>query len=128
MLRDHKIRVAGILDNNEHKQGQAYRGIPIVSPLILAGGDTRQTVVCIVSRAYAAMADQLRSLGFQGRVEKLVDYNPFAEYDLSPRIIERRMEQARRGKELLKGLRDRWPGHTLILCPFDALGDVYHTM
>lgn len=128
LFQEHGYRVAGILDNNEHKQGQAYRGVPIVSPLVLAGGDTRRTVVCIVSRAYASMAEQLHHLEFQGGIEKLVDYNPFAEYDLSSGTIERRIAKIQEGQEVLRGIREKWPGSYLIVCPFDALGDVYHTM
>lgn len=128
LLIDSGIIPAAILDNSAAKQGKQYRGIEIQPPQAIMSQQAGTTVVCIAARAYAAMADQLRRLGYRGPVRKLVDYNSFAEYSLSPDVVTRKLRRVERGIVQLKRLREKHPGRFQILCPFSALGDVYFTM
>lgn len=84
--------------------------------------------MCIAARAYASMATQLKRMGYDGRVVKLVDYNTYAEYSLAPETLVRRRQRVERGRESLFKLKEKYPGHFLILCPFCALGDIYFMM
>ena len=52
-------RVSAILDNNPQKQGNHYKGIPIIGPQKILDRDMKHMIICIVSRAYEAMARQL---------------------------------------------------------------------
>ena len=128
LLLSEGYRVQAILDNSGSKQELLYRGIPVTAPGNLdwmALGD--RAVVLIVTRFYEAMSRQLRELGFTGRIEKLVDYNTYAEYSLSDESIARKKIRLERGKLVLEHLRDRYAGCFRIFCPFPALGDVYFT-
>lgn len=119
---------AAILDNNSSKHGNTYRGIMIESPLKIMDDDPEQTIVCIVARAYAAMAKQLKKLGYKGQIRKLVDYNSYAEYSLSDETIARMKARERRGQGVLDELGRKYPGCFQVLCPFSALGDIYLMM
>ncbi|MCI8813988.1 MAG: hypothetical protein HFH61_01810 [Lachnospiraceae bacterium] len=117
--------ITAILDNNTAKHENKYRGIAIQPPQIIASEVAEQTVVCIVARAYAAMFDQLRRLGYTGEVYKLVDYNSFAEYSLSKGTLIRKKERVERGIIRLHALEEKYSNFLKLLCPFSALGDIY---
>lgn len=119
---------AAILDNNKAKYGNAYRGIPIVPPEDILEGRQEDTLICIVARAYAAMADQLKRLGYRGRIRKLLEYNSYADYSLSHETIVKMSARVERGKRILAAVTEKYPGHYKILCPFQALGDIYFMM
>ncbi len=120
--------VSAVLDNNPQKQGSHYKGIPIIGPAEILGRDMERMLICVVSRAYAAMARQLYEMGYSGSLEKLVEYNTFAEYSLSPETISRKKERVRRGVETLARIRGKYQGYFYLICPFSALGDVYYAM
>lgn len=120
--------VTAILDNNRDKEGRTYREISIQNPSAIMTEKPGRTLVCIVARAYAAMAAQLKRMGYDGRVVKLVDYNTYAEYSLTPETITRRRQRVERGRKSLSGLRGKYPEHFFFLCPFCALGDIYLMM
>ncbi len=128
VLLDRGTVVAAILDNNPSKQGRSCRGIRITTPyeILAAGGNA--SVVCIAARAYASMAEQLRELGYDGPIYKMVEYNSFAEYSLSDETLIRMKERVERGRETLEALKQSHPGRFRLLCPFSALGDVYYVM
>mgnify|MGYP002509628593 CR=1 FL=1 len=128
LLLSEGFAVTAILDNNPNKEGKTYRDIVIRKPEAIMKERQGQTLVCIAARAYAAMAAQLTRMGYTGRVVKLVDYNTYAEYSLTPETIVRRRQRAERGREGLLRLRGKYPGHFLFLCPFCALGDIYIMM
>ena len=73
LLQSKGFTIIAILDNNSEKQGKVYQGIPIQAPQIVLNSPPEETVVCIVARAYASMADQLKRIGFKGKVRKLCD-------------------------------------------------------
>lgn len=127
-LLKHEVSIQAILDNNASKHGTYYKTIPIVSPSKLMEKDTSHVVVFIVARAYASMVKQLRQFGFTGEVEKLVDYNSYAEYSLSPKTIHAKYKRMLRGATHLEQLKQEYKTHFFIFCPFSALGDVYYMM
>ena len=128
MVKENGYAIAGILDNNPAKQGTCLEGVPVIPPQDLCRNATESVMVFITSRAYAAMLLQLKELGFRGRVVKLVEYDTFAEYDLSPDVIDRKLEREHRGNITLARLNKEAGGNFIIICPFKAVGDVYYAM
>lgn len=120
--------VKAILDNNPFKHRMSYKSVRIEPPDVILQEDMPRTTICIAARACASMERQLRQMGYSGSVEKLVDYNSYAEYSCSEETIQRKQERVGRGIRLLKEQRVRYPGCYRIYCPFSALGDVYYTM
>lgn len=127
-LLEYGFSVTAILDNNQAKHGSFYRDIAVRPPKAVMEQPDGEALVCIAARAYAAMADQLKRMGYQGTVRKLVDYNSYAEYSLSPDTIIRKQKRAERGIRLLEQMEAKHPGCFKILCPFAALGDIYFVM
>lgn len=117
-----------ILDNNEEKHGNLYRSIEIVSPTKILDEESKQCIVCIVARAYASMADQLKRLGYKGAIRKLVDYNSYAEYSLSNETIFRMRIRLERGLRRLATIKEKYADYFRLFCPFSALGDIYLMM
>lgn len=128
LLRQRGMSVMAILDNNVEKHGRICKGVQIVLPHSKIWSQCTNAVVCIVARAYHTMKMQLRDLGFQGEIYRLVDYNSYAEYSLSENTIIRKKERLNRGILQLNHIEEKYPGHFLILCPFSALGDIFFTM
>lgn len=96
--------IAAVLDNNIFKHGKVYQGIPIVSPSSILSEDSEEAVVCIATRFYEAMHSQLRKLGFTGEIQKMVDYNTYAEYSLSDETIGKKMERVEKGMQMVEEL------------------------
>jgi hypothetical protein len=71
------------------------------------------------------MLNQLRELGYEGPVFKIIDYNSYADYSLSDETIERMAYRERHGNALLIELSEKYPGYFKVFCPFNALGDIY---
>lgn len=128
LLLKFNYKIEAILDNSKPKQGSSYREIQIVLPEAVLEEETDKVIVCIVARAYEAMRTQLRKSGYKGRIEKLVDYNTYAEYSLSHDTIERKCKRIEKGMELLHTLQIQYKDCFTILCPFAALGDIYFVM
>ena len=128
LLLERDFPVTAILDNNIAKHGKDYRNIAIIPPQDILHEKPEDTVVCIAARAYAAMKDQLRRIGYRGQIYKLVDYNSYAEYSLSEDTIAEKKRRVERGIALLQGLGEKYPGYFRILCPFSALGDIFIMM
>jgi hypothetical protein len=127
-LAGHGIRLSAIFDNNAAKIGQSYHGTCIVSPEQIKAYANDETIVLIANRYYDRMAEQLRRLGYTGQIVKVVDYNSFSEFSLSPETIERKLDRVHRGMKTLQEIRLRYPKQHLVVCPFNALGDVYWAM
>ncbi len=117
-----------ILDNNIAKHGSSYESVPIVPPQTVMSDNSKQSVVCIASRAYAAMVKQLSDIGYKGDIEKVVEYNTFSEYSLSRNVVDKKYKRVKRGIALLESIKREYKNSFLILCPFNALGDVYYAM
>lgn len=122
------IDIQAILDNNERKHGNDYRDIVIVPPQEILSEASGQSLVCIAARAYEAMAQQLRTLGYAGKIYKMVEYDSFAEYSLSEETMKRKRERLERGLERHNKLSGKYSGYMKILCPFEALGDICFAM
>lgn len=129
LLMEKEIIPIAVLDNNLAKQGTYCQGIPVISPQdLINSGRKCEKIVFIVSRACEAMTAQLRDLGFQGRIEKLVEYNSFSEYSLSEETRKRKRERLERGLHYRQAVIDKYPGMFRLICPFNALGDVCFAM
>lgn len=128
LIMERGFSVRAILDNNTAKHTVQYRGIPVVPPRIILDEPLGHTIVCVVSRAYASMREQLQRMGYQGEISKLADYNSYAEYSLSEDTIKRKQERVRRGIRIKQRLEQKYPYYFKVLCPFPALGDVCFTM
>lgn len=128
LLHQRGMPVMAILDNNVEKHERICKGVRIVLPHSKIWSQYTNAVVCIVARAYHIMKMQLRDLGFQGEIYRLVDYNSYAEYSLSENTIIKKKERLDRGILQLNHIREKYPGYFLILCPFSALGDIFLAM
>lgn len=128
LLLSYGIMPVAILDNNKIKYKTFYKDIPVQKPDVIIKEKPEKAVVLIVTRFYESMYAQLRKLGFAGEVRKLVDYNTYAEYSLSIDTILRKKERLFQGERILAGLKEKYPGHFLVFCPFQALGDIYFCM
>jgi hypothetical protein len=123
-LSEFSVNVTAILDNNKTKVGNLCKGIPIILPkYINANG-----IVLIANRFYEQMAQQLCKIGCDGRIVKVLEYNSFAEYSVSQETIKRKTERMLRGKNALEKIRAKHQKEHLIVCPHNALGDVYWVM
>lgn len=120
------ITPKAILDNNPNKYELNYKAIPVCNPETMRGRDN--ALVLIVSRFFEQMSSQLRSIGFNGNIEKLVDYNTYSEYSLSPDTLIRKSERVKRGIERLNAIKKDFVDCFIVFCPFPALGDVYLCM
>lgn len=123
-----EVQIKGILDNSQQKQGLEYKKIPVVKPDIILEDNNANTVVFIVTRFYEAMNSQLRDLGFVGKVIKLVDYNTYAEYSLDEEVIARKTKRLEEGIKILERVKLYYKDCFVLLCPFNALGDIYFAM
>ncbi|MCL1966576.1 MAG: hypothetical protein FWF67_01695 [Fibromonadales bacterium] len=123
-LSELSVNVTAILDNNKTKIGNSCKGVPIILPqYINANG-----IVLIANRFYEQMAQQLREIGCEGRIVKVLEYNSYAEYSLSQETIKRKIGRMLRGKNTLEKIRAKHPKEHLVVCPHNALGDVYWAM
>lgn len=120
--------ISAILDNSIEKQGREFRGIKIQSPMVIQAEKANEAIVLIASRFYEEMKAQLRMLGFQGKVVKLLEYNTYAEYSLTEDVISRKAARVENGVKIISGIEHKHPGCFRIFCPLAALGDVYFCM
>ena len=123
-LLAHNIKPAAIFDNSISKQGLSYREIPIIPPKNIQ----KNSIVLIATRFFAEMSAQLRQLGFNGEIIQVVEYNSFVEFSLSDETLERKTARMQRGAKILKQIRAQYPPQHLVICPNNALGDVYWAM
>lgn len=129
LLETRNLHVSAILDNSRDKLGKVYKGAKVIRPEDISKwvveSEHSDSIVLIVSRFYASMHKQLRELGYEGPVRKLIDYNSYADYSLSTDTISRMTAREKHGEELLAELSDNYPGFFKMFCPFNALGDIY---
>ena len=129
LLLEKGFQVEAILDNSCDKQRVQYSGARVVYPQqlfdIVTDNPKETSIVLIASRFYAAMKKQLRDLGYEGPVRKLIDYNSYADYSLSDETIARMTDREKNGEVLLLELGRKYPGCFKVFCPFNALGDIY---
>lgn len=132
LLEENGLSVTAILDNSSEKQGLVYKGAEVVSPnkiMELAGQNPENdSIVLITSRFYASMQKQLRELGYNGPIRKLIDYNTYAEYSLSEDTIKRMTAREQHGEDLTNELIQKHGQVFKVFCPFNALGDIYIMM
>ncbi|MDR1961953.1 MAG: hypothetical protein LBQ16_06695 [Gracilibacteraceae bacterium] len=126
-LSAHGVDPAAILDNSTSKQGLFCRGIPILPPEHIQNC-AAESIVLIAARFFAEMAAQLRRLGYRGEIVRVAEYDSFAEYSLSAETLKRKTARMLRGAKTLARIRARHPTRHLVICPNNALGDVYWAM
>ena len=117
VLMENGIAVCAILDNNEKKHGMTYQDISIVAPQAILSETSGSSAVCIAARAYEAMAQQLRSMGYLDPIYKMVEYDSYAEYSLSEETVRRKRERLERGLARHNKLSEKYPGYMKIFCP-----------
>ncbi len=127
-LLDMTIVPEAILDNNSEKYSLKYKDIPVISPDEVLKSDSSSTTVLIVSRFYESMYSQLRKLGFNGDIVKLIDFNTYAEYSLYDSVQQKKLARVKEGIKTLDLLKEKYPDSFYIFCPFNALGDIYFCM
>jgi hypothetical protein len=115
-LSGYDIALTGILDNNRAKQGSSLHGVPIIPPTAITDVDV-PSVVLIASRFHSEMRRQLVDLGYAGEIIRVGT----ASIGTDTASATDREQGAR----LLDQLRIAHPDRHLVVCPFDALGDVY---
>jgi hypothetical protein len=116
-LDGHGVRLTAILDNNPMKQGSSLGNVPIIAPQEISqrGGSSR---VLIASRFYGEMRRQLLELGYSEEdILRIGDFSITTDTTAAG--------DTDRGQQLLERLRLDHPRRHLVICPFDALGDVY---
>lgn len=119
------VNTLAILDNNENKQGSFFKSSKIVPPEYIEQFKDSEVTVLIASRFFEPMSAQLKDLGFKGEIIKVLEYNTFQEYSLADDVVKRRLDRMLRGSKTIRSLRDRFPEEYLVVCPNNALGDVY---
>ena len=127
-LLAHEVAPVAILDNSVSKRGLAYCEIPIICPEIIRDYTALNSVILIATRFYADMSAQCRRLGYDGEIVQVVEYNSFAEYSLLEDTVKRKIERMERGRVTLEKLRRQYAIQHLVVCPNNALGDVYWAM
>ena len=127
-LLGHNVCPSAILDNSASKQGLSYRDIPIEPPELIKQYNAENSIVLIASRFFADMSAQLRRFDYDGEIVRVADYNSFAVYSLSGETFESQKARMLRGTLLLERIRTCCPKQHLIVCPNNALGDVYWAM
>ncbi|MCA1984219.1 hypothetical protein [Nocardioides nematodiphilus] len=126
-LAEGGVAVRAYLDNNPMKQGASFDGVPVLEPDFIATCADTRTVVLISSPHFEVMRDQLRALGFEGEILRIVGSDV---HTMLPTAEEEHVVKARAsyGASLLADIRARFPRQHLVLCPFNGLGDVYWLM
>ncbi len=120
--------IEAILDNSAEKQGIMFGDVPVVFPEKVLEHGQENTIVLLATRFYEQMNAQLRAMGYTGKVIKLVDYNTYSEYSLSKETLDRKQGRVEYGSAALARIKEKYKGCLLILCPFNALGDIYLCM
>lgn len=127
-LLENGVRVAAMLDNNKAKHGMACGPVTVTPPEVLDAADASQCVVLIAARAHASMAAQLKRMGFGGRVFEVAQADTFSEFSLAEDVWRSRLQRARRGADTLARIRSTLPAAHLVICPYNAMGDVYQAL
>ncbi len=132
LLEEKGLSVSAILDNSIDKQGLYYKDVEVVPPeriRNLSGPSSENSsIVLVTSRFYASMHKQLRNLGYNGPVRKLIDYNTYADYSLTEETIKRMTAREKHGEDLISDLVHKYGSVFKVFCPFNALGDIYIMM
>jgi hypothetical protein len=127
-LAERGYQVTAILDNNEIKHGGYYKSVPIAAPAEVRNYKNDKSIVLIATRFFEQMSAQLREIGYNGQIIKLIEYNTAAEFSLTEETFSRKAERVLRGKKLLEKIRVQSPSAHLVICPLNAIGDVFVTM
>ena len=127
-LRKRNIEPVSIFDNNKSKQGMYSHGVKICSPDSLNMQDSDDMVMLIVARAFDAMKDQLLNMAYRGRIIQLVRFVTYSEQTINCMSETEVCSIKETGNKLIEGFLRDMSCDEVILCPYNALGDVYYAM
>ena len=125
-LEENGFSVEAILDNNKNKIGMKYHKIVVKNPSTLLSYPSADCIVLIAARAYESMTSQLVKIGYTGETIKVVEYNTFSAYSLSERTFSEKSKRVQGGIRILEEIRCKYTSEYMVICPYDALGDVYY--
>lgn len=125
VLLDYKIPVEGIADNNRAKWGIMCHNCMILPPEKLLQPRCENVEILIASRHYESIAKQLSEWGYEREIHKIVDYDTFSEFSTCEAVFTEKKERVRRGCCILRRLKEQYSDKSLLICPYNALGDVY---
>lgn len=77
ILERENITAIGIFDNDKKKQGKQYDGLPVISPESIREMNEESSIILVAIRFYDEICEQLKSLKYVGKVEKVIDYRKF---------------------------------------------------
>ncbi len=127
-LQGQKMTVSCYLDNNPQKQGEILDGIPVYPPQYIENFSKENSLVLIITKFYWEMASQLRTLGYEGEIIQVVEFQSFQSFSLEDAVFHQKMKRVEEGYSLLQEVKFLKPQDFLLICPFAALGDVYWAM
>lgn len=128
VLSSYGIMPVAVLDNNPSKHGMNLNGVPVVSPAFIMDDFPDSSVVCIATRFFMEMKEQLDELGYKGKVISLADEDPYSFPSMEQDVIERKNERLKRGEIALRNIDGNYPGLFRLICPFGSLGDVVNAL
>lgn len=124
-LLERKIKPEAIADNNENKKGFCYKGVIINKPEDLLTKE-KEPVVLVVSAAFESMKAQCMKLGIS-KIFQVVDYNSFTAYSLEEDIFTKKALRVVQGEAVWKKY-DLETKDFILVCPYNAMGDVYQAL
>lgn len=127
-LLEMSVPILCYLDNNQEKQGTLMGDIPVHSPNYITNHKKEDSIVLVVSRYYETMKQQLRKFGYDGEVVEVVEYDTFSSFSTEDEVFQAKKQRVLDGFSVLQEIKSQFPGFFLILCPNQALGDVYWAM
>ncbi len=127
-LLEQKVTPLCFLDNNKEKQGNYYKNIPMYPPEYITNVQGIHSLVLIASRFFHPMTLQLRQLGYEGDIVETVEYNSFQSFSIDNMVFDQKKQRVEQGAQVFRQLQQEYSNSFFVLCPHQALGDVYWTM
>ena len=120
ILQQNGIRLAGIVDNAEQKQGTIVCGLHVFSPQEVIRTHGKHAYFVIQSKYAQEMQKQLQNVGYVPE-----DDITILEDSSESTFQQEYMAKLQHGLELYHGLTQKYPGATLLLLECNSLGDPY---
>ncbi len=117
-----------VIDNNVSKQGMKFDDIIIEAPEDVLMPHDDSFIILIASKHYSSMAAQLDNLGYSGQYVQISTYDSFCMYSLSDETVQDKILRVRRGDNIRNEILNAHPDKNYLVCPYNALGDVYLAM
>jgi len=127
-LKEKKISVNAMIDNNDKKYVFTYHGVNVYKPESLISNYNENTIILIASKYYQEMLGQLQGFGYHEnkQVFCIVDMQTGRLFSLEDHNFIKEIEQAKRGTAILKRMKEEYGYDTMIfIFPWQAIGDIY---